>query len=91
MAHMGMPLVIAVASAYLWIQTWGPYRVTPVGSELGVNRDERTFIFAGNGSLRSIDADDALDYSSQRAGFILEKTDGAAGSAAPFINLQINP
>ena len=90
-ANMGMPLAKATSLQYFWIQTWGVYRITPVGVELGVNRDERTFVFSGNGSLRSMYADQQLTYSSQIAGFIVEKTASASGSAAPFLNLQINP
>lgn len=94
-AVMGMPCSLAAAGEYFWIQTWGPIRISPAGTELGVNASERTFVFAGNASLRSFDANDALDFSEQIAGFIIERTGngggGVAGSAAPFIMLQISP
>jgi len=88
---MGMPLVDAGTGEYFWIQTWGPCRITPTGAELGVNNFERMFLFEAYGGVYSVDASDALDRSEQIAGFVIEKTDGVAGSAAPFINLMINP
>ena len=88
---MGMPLVDAAVNEYFWIQTWGPCRISPTAAELGDSADTRMFVFDANGSLRSVDAMDALDNSEQVAGFVIERTDGDAGSAAPFINLQINP
>jgi len=88
---MGMPLVDAAVNEYFWIQTWGPCRITPTGAELGASADTRMFVFEAYGGVQSVDASDALDRSEQIAGFVIERTDGAAGSAAPFINLQINP
>lgn len=88
---MGMPAVDAGASEYFWIQTWGPCRITPTGAELGDLPDSRMYVFEAYGGLRSVDAMDALDNSEQTAGFVIERTDGDAGSAAPFIMLQISP
>lgn len=88
---MGMPTVMATVGQFFWIQTWGPIRITPVGAELGTGQDERLFVFAANGGLRSVDAMDGLDNSEQIAGFVIERTNNGAGSAAPFIMLQISP
>lgn len=88
---MGLPCVIATTGQFLWIQTWGPCRISPVQAEIGINADERLLVFGANAGLRSIDAMSGLSNSEQIAGFILEKTDGVAGSAAPFIMLQISP
>jgi len=92
---MGMPNVLATTGQYFWIQTWGPFRISPTGVELGVNQGERMFVFGGNGCVYSdrayVDGGAPANHSYQNAGPIIERTDGAAGSAAPFINLQINP
>jgi len=88
---MGMPNVMATVGQYFWLQTWGPIRITPAAAELGVAGYERSFFFDANGSLVSAQTAESTTRSYQLAGFLLERTDGAAGSAAPFINLQINP
>jgi hypothetical protein len=87
----GMPNVLATSGQYFWIQTWGICRVTPSGAELGTTGGERQFVFDNAGSVTShLTSVDSLSY--QHAGFLVEATDGlTAGSAAPFINLQINP
>jgi hypothetical protein len=92
---MGMPNVKATTGQYFWIQTWGPFRVSPTGAELGVNQGERMFVFGSNGCVYSdrayVDGGAPANHSYQNAGPILARTDGDAGSAAPFINLMINP
>lgn len=92
---LGMPTVVATVGQYFWIQTWGILRVTPTGAELGANPGERMFLFGSNGSLISAKewADDTTHayHSYQPGGFIMERTDGDAGSAAPFVMLQISP
>ena len=90
---MGMPAVLATEGQYFWIQTWGMCRVTPNAAELGANNaGDRQFVFDNYGSVTShlVDHTDGTT-SYQHAGFLVEKTDSTAGSAAPFINLQINP
>lgn len=90
---LGMPNVLATTGQYFWIQTWGICRVSPIAGALGSGPDIRQLMFAaGNGGIR-ISQDSIVDggYSEQHAGFIIEKTDGGAESAAPFVNLQINP
>lgn len=89
---MGMPAALATVGQYLWIQTWGPCRITPTGAEIGTNNDERMFHFDAYGSVRASQASIVTQAKSEQiAGFIIEKTAGAAGSAAPFIMLQISP
>lgn len=89
---MGMPVILATSGQYFWIQTWGICRVTPTAAELGASSETRQFVFDSAGSVYSHQLDsDRATSSYQHAGFIVEKTDGVAGSAAPFINLQINP
>lgn len=88
---VGLPAALATTGQYFWIQTWGPFRVTPVGAELGVGVYERYFFFDANGSLVSAQVSEATTRSYQPAGFIIERTDGGVGSAAPFIMLQISP
>lgn len=89
---MGMPAALPTTGQYFWIQTWGPIRITPVGAELGTAHHERGFLFDAFGSLISVYASTVTNTrSEQLAGFIIERTGGTAGSAAPFIMLQISP
>jgi len=99
---MGMPNVKATTGQYFWVQTWGPFRVSPTAAELGVNQGERMTYFGGNGCVCSyqqmITAVGCAatpgahpTHAYQPAGPIIERCTGDAGSAAPFINLQINP
>ena len=88
---LGMPGALATTGQYFWIQTWGPVRITPVGAELGTGVYERYFFFDANGSLVSAQVSEATTRSYQPAGFIIERTAGGAGNAAPFIMLQISP
>jgi len=88
---MGMPNVLATLGQYFWLQTWGPIRITPAAGEYGAATDIRDFYFDRNGSLVTSEVKDASGRNYQHAGFLIERNDGAAGSAAPFINLQINP
>jgi len=99
---MGMPNVKATTGQYFWIQTWGPFRVSPIGAELGVNQGERMTYFGSNGCVCSGPAYFAVvgdaaapgahpTHSYQPAGPIISRTDGGGGSAAPFINLMVNP
>ena len=88
---MGMPCSLATATYNFWVQTWGPCRITPTSAELGVNNDERMFHFDAYGGVRSAQASIVTEAKSEQiAGFIIEKTARASGSAAPFIMLQIS-
>lgn len=92
---LGMPNVHATTGQYFWIQTWGIFRVSPTGAELGVNQGERMFVLGSNGCVYSdrayVDGGAPANHSYQPAGPLMARTDGDAGSAAPFINLMINP
>lgn len=89
---MGMPAAYGTSGQYIWIQTWGPFRISPTAAELGTNRDERQYVFEAYGGLRASCASIVTEgKSEQMAGFVIEKTAVAAGSAAPFIMLQISP
>jgi hypothetical protein len=89
---MGMPAALPTTGQYFWIQTWGPYRVTPTAAELGTIPEDRQYVFDNAGSVYSHQLEhDRGICSYQHAGFLIERTDGVAGSAAPFIMLQISP
>lgn len=92
-AVMGMPCVLATTGQYFWLQTWGICRITPTGAELGAGSFDWQYVFDSLGGVYSHKAAiDDDDNSYQHAGFIVERTVSVtAGSAAPFINLQINP
>ena len=94
-AVMGMPCVLATAGQYFWIQTWGICRITPNAAELS-SASDRQYCFDNAGSMVGWKQAHDLGAGSgflgyQFAGFIVERLDADAGSAAPFINLQINP
>lgn len=93
---LGMPNVLATSGQYYWLQTWGPFRITPTSAALGVNQGERMFVFGANGSICSTatwhtQLATTPTHCYQIAGFLLERTTGGSADAAPFINLQINP
>lgn len=88
---MGMPNVLAEIGSHLWLQTWGPLRIAPT-ENLGDTERERQFVFDAQGCVvPAADSFAANIHSYQHAGFLLEKIYGDAGSAAPFIMLQISP
>jgi len=93
---MGMPNVTAALNEYLWLQTWGPLRISGTGN-YGTGLRRRQYVFDTQGAVVPIntgitgDAAADTDYNYQMAGFIIETTYELAGCAAPFINLQINP
>lgn len=90
---MGMANVLAGANEYFWIQSWGPFRVSGITSDLGDTEWERQFVFNVAGAVVPISTQlSSADVDFQLAGFLIESTEGqVAGLGAPFINLQINP
>ena len=87
---MGVPTVMAAIGEYFWIQTWGPLRISGTTITLGQEQNERQFVFAANGVVIPHDnSNETMEL--QHAGFLIERTENADYSAAPFINLQINP
>ncbi len=89
---VGMPNVLATVGQYFWVQTWGIFRITPVGAAFGSLARERQFVFTSNGGIESMYTGVVThSWSQQIAGYYVERSDGSAESAAPFINLTINP
>ena len=92
---MGMPTILATEDYYFWIQTWGPFRITPYAAELGTQDGERGMCFDCAGGIiswKDLTTKGAAFWAYQHAGFIIEKTaSGTDGSAAPFIMVQISP
>jgi len=89
MSNVGVALVTAVVGNYLWLQTWGPLRITDTGGAHGINVNERQFVFVGDGAI--VEEQSATTEAHQTAGFLIEATYGIGLSAAPFIMLQISP
>lgn len=93
-SKVGMPNVTATIGQYLWLQTWGPLRIAPTAN-LGLEKRERQFMFDAQGCVVPISGvlwkDASAGHDQQIAGYLMERTYQLAGSAAPFINLQINP
>jgi len=93
---MGMPNVTAALNEYLWLQTWGPLRISGTGN-YGTGLRRRQYVFDTQGAVVPINtgitgnAAADTDYNYQMAGFVIETTYELAGCAAPFIMLQINP
>lgn len=91
-AWMGMATVVPAVSSYVWIQTWGIYRCSPIGAGVGT-MGAHEFMFASNGGIRNSQASIVTSaLSEQHAGFLMDyPITASAEDAAPFINLQINP
>ena len=85
-----VPAVNADASEYYWGQTWGPAFLTPGGAsaKIGDAEDNRSVFFVGDGSVNSA-ADITIENGYQLAGFVMDET-VSAGSASPFVMLQIS-
>jgi len=91
-AVMGMPTRLALTGEYLWIQTWGPYRVSPEGAGYGDAENQLQFVFGSTGGIITHKEGELYaDYSKQHAGFVMERSGLVVGSVAPFIMLQISP
>lgn len=87
---LGMPNVVAETSQHLWLQTWGPLRITPTTDSPSAR--ERQWVFSDMGAV----VPSVTDYgtmSLQHAGFLLESTSqlDVAYHHSPFIMLQISP
>ena len=94
MTFGGVPTVTAAASAYFWLQTWGPLWVTPSGTpgathQPGYTTGDREVFFVGDGSIYGGEAA-TVEAGWQRAGVIMQR-DAATSAGPPFIFLQINP
>lgn len=89
---MCVPAVNADANEYFWGQTWGPCWIVPGGTDsaLGGTEDERAVYFVGDGSVNAGVYVDAANRGHQLAGFIIDDTAASAGSAAPFVMLQLS-
>ena len=90
----GLPFTVTtIANQHLWIQTWGPRWVNPLGDAgTGVAGGERKLVFdceghvcvadeSGHGGCTGTDGDE------QVAGFIIDR----GGSGPPFVMLTISP
>jgi len=86
---MGVANCVATAEEYVWLQTWGPIRISP-NTDTPVNRD-RQYVFDDFGTMIPAGDYNAGTFSPQHAGFLLEKTVATQYYHSPFINLQINP
>lgn len=91
-AVMGMPTRLALTDEYFWVQTWGPYRVSPEGAGYGDEENQLQFVFGSTGGIITHKEGELYaDYSKQHAGFVMERSNMELGSVAPFIMLQISP
>lgn len=71
---MGIGLVRAVASRYIWIQTWGPCYITGGDERLGGGGDRRNAVFAQDGTLLC----PATRNQQQDAGYAINECDGTS-------------
>ena len=88
MSIMGMPNVTGTAGQHIWLQTWGPLRITPTTDTPAGQR--RQFVFDDMGAVRP-SSEDAATKAYQHAGFLLEATTVVVYWHSPFIMLQISP
>lgn len=79
---MGVNLVTAVASEWLWIQTWGPCYISGGDELLGVAAGDREAKFHQDGTLMC----PATVSQTQRAGYAINETDG---TSTWFVFLQL--
>jgi hypothetical protein len=87
---MGMPNVNATALQHLWLQTWGPCRVSPTTDTPAINN--RQYVFDDFGTaVPAAGVFGGTTDSFQHAGFLLEMTLATEYYHAPFIMLQISP
>ena len=92
-SHAGIPGTEAAKGEYFWVQTWGPCWITPGGpiDGVGLNDNERTVFFVGNGSINAGKDGVALGDGYQVAGFIIQNDAGTAKGGPPLVMLQIRP
>ena len=87
----GVPTVrVATASAYFWIQTWGPCYVGCAEAGVGQVLGERQLVFNQAGTVRPHNSTYATTAQYQHAGFIIDRCASGVDSP-PFIMLQISP
>ena len=79
---MGVNLVTAVASTWMWIQTWGPCYISGGDELLGVTGGDRDAWFHQDGTLMC----PATVVQTQRAGYAINETDG---TSTWFVFLQL--
>lgn len=93
-AVMGMPTRLALTAEYFWIQTWGPYRVSPEGAGYPTEENQLQYVFGSTGGIITHHEGELYaGYSKQHAGFVINRASGGIGAenCAPFIMLQISP
>jgi hypothetical protein len=83
---VGVPMVVATAAQWMWLQTWGPTFVSPQAA-CGIAGATGLY-WRHDGSLDVENADAFV--SDQYAGFVLAET-STHTQAAPFVMIQICP
>lgn len=83
-SSMGVNLVRAVASRWLWIQTWGPCYITGGDERLGAAADRRNAVFHQDGTLYC----PSTRNQQQDAGFAINESDA---TSTWYVFLQITP
>jgi len=84
---------------YVWLQTWGPCRVSGISSTDFGGDFERLVLFRGNGCVVPATNASTTDSGRQIAGFLIERTCATIealgadqhGGYNPFFMLQISP
>lgn len=85
---VGMPNVVATAAEYLWLQTWGPIRISPDTDS--PTQNQRQYVFQDWGQIVPSTTNTTAD-AYQHAGFLIERTVESTYYHGPFIMLQISP
>jgi len=87
---VGVPNVIATALQHLWLQTWGPMRISPNTDTPATNI--RQYVFDDWGTvIQAATGFGATTDAYQHAGFLIERTLATVYYHSPFIMLQISP
>jgi len=84
---VGMPMMIAPAGNFVWLQTWGPY-VGICEAQVGAAASRLAVYAAGNGSLAAHANQAGIQ---QYVGYVACTGGDAGGQGAPFVFLQLDP
>ena len=86
-AVVGMPMLVAPAGSFVWLQTWGP--IAAIGSlNVGAAVDQRAVYVDHNSALDVFATDGGIG---QYIGYVIASGNVPGGQGAPFVFLQLDP
>ncbi|KKK60588.1 hypothetical protein LCGC14_3022860 [marine sediment metagenome] len=86
-AVVGMPMLVAPAGSFVWLQTWGP--IAAIGAlTVGAAVDQRAVYANANSALDVFATDGGIG---QYIGYVMASGNAAGAQGAPFVFLQLDP